>query len=82
MTRTAPNEFALTFAHDGCCAGYNIAEVKHANGLRSVVEDKGNGVYTVLTFLAYMPHVPLIEGLSRAAVDVELTRVAAIQLPS
>ena len=47
-----------------------------------MVEDKGNGVYTVLTFLAYMPHVPLIEGLLRAAVDVELTRAAAIQLPS
>ena len=82
MTLTAPNEFALDFAHVGCCAGYNIAEVTHKNGLRSVVEDKGGGIFTVLTFLAYMPHVPLIQGLSRAGIDTELTRAAAIQLPS
>ena len=80
MKRTARSEFTLSFAHAGCCAGYNIAEVTHANGLRSVVEDKGDGVYTVLTFLAFMPHVPLIEGLSRTEVDVELARIAAISL--
>lgn len=70
----------LTFSHAGCCAGYNIAEVTHANGLRSVVEDKGAGIYTVLTLKGFMPHVQLIQGLSRADVDAELERVAALAL--
>lgn len=71
----------LTFSHAGCCAGYNIAEVTHANGLRSVVEDKGEGVYTVLTFAGWMPHVPLIEGLDVVGVDAELNRVANLAAP-
>ena len=66
----------LKFKPDECCGGYVTAEVTHDNGLRSVVEDKGNGVFTVLTFRAYMPHVPLVENLSRAEVDAELARVA------
>ena len=71
----------LTFAPAGCCAGYNIAEVKHANGLRSVVEDKGADVYTVLTFRGWMPHIPLIERLNSEQVDAELNRVAALEKP-
>lgn len=68
----------LTFAHAGCCAGYNVAEVTHDNGLRSVVEDKGDGIYTVLTLKGYMPEVQLIQGMTREAVDAELARVAAL----
>ncbi len=70
----------LKFKPDECCGGYVTAEVTHDNGLRSVVEDKGNGVFTVLTFRAYMPHVPLVENLSRAEVDAELARVAALSV--
>ena len=71
----------LTFSHAGCCAGYNIAEVTHPNTLRSVVEDKGAGAYTVLTFAGWMPHVPLIENLDAAGVGAELARVAAMPAP-
>ena len=71
----------MTFSHAGCCAGYNVAEVTHPNTLRSVVEDKGAGVYTVLTFAGWMPHVPLIEGLAAAGVDAELARVAGLPAP-
>ena len=70
----------LNFAQDGCCGGYLHAEVKHDNGLRSLVEDKGDGIYTVLTMKGWMPHVQLIEGMSRTDVDAELERVAKLML--
>lgn len=70
----------LEFKTDGCCGGYVTAEVTHDNGLRSVIEDKGSDVYTVLTFKGFMPHVQLIENLSRADVDAELARVSALPI--
>ena len=70
----------LTFKNDTCCGGYLHAEVTHANGLRSIVEDKGDGIYTVLTMKGWMPYVQLIENMNRAEVEVELERVAALVL--
>ena len=70
----------LTFSNDTCCGGYLHAEVNHANGLRSIVEDKGDGIYTVLTMKGWMPYVSLIEEMSRDAVNTELGRVAALAL--
>jgi hypothetical protein len=70
----------LNFEHDGCCEGYNIATVNHDNGLRTIVEKKSGEVYTCLTMLGFMPHIPLIQGMSRDDVDTELGRVAEITI--
>lgn len=70
----------LVFKHDGCCEGYNIATVVHANGLRTVVEKKSDTVYTCLTLLGFMPYIDLIQNMTRSDVDKELDRVAALIL--
>lgn len=40
----------LKFDHIGCCGTHKWAEVRHPNGMRSDVYDKGAGVYEVVTF--------------------------------
>lgn len=68
----------LIFTEKGCCGGHITAEVTHANGLRSTVTDRGDGVFDVLTLREWTPIAPQEMGLSRAEVDVELERVALL----
>lgn len=71
--------FALEFKPDDCCGGYIHAEVKHANGVTSMVEEVSTGVYNVQTLKHNAQAAPFGQSLTMDQVQARLAADAALK---
>ena len=70
--------FELEFKSDACCGGYIHAEVDHANGAKSIVEEVSPGVYNVQTLRNNAQAAPWGQGLTMDQVQARLAADAAL----
>lgn len=70
--------FELEFKSDACCGGYIHAEVDHANGAKSIVEEVSPGVYNVQTLRNHAQAAPWGQGLTMDQVQARLAADAAL----
>jgi len=70
--------FVLEFKSDACCGGYIHAEVEHANGVRSIVEEVAPGQYNVQTLQHNAQAAPWGQGLTMDQVQARLASDALI----